>query len=73
MELHKKLKTALDENRILILGSQILVGFQFRGVFRDAYEQLPAHARYADGVALLLMLVAAGLLIALRLGVRLHA
>ena len=28
-------KTALDETRILILGVQILLGFQLRGVFSD--------------------------------------
>jgi len=64
MELSKKIKTALDETRILILGAQILIGFQFRGVFRDGFETLPAHARYLDGAALVLMLAAAALLIA---------
>jgi hypothetical protein len=64
MELRNKIKTALDETRILILGAQILIGFQFRGVFQDGFEQLPAHARYLDGVALVLMLGAAALLIA---------
>jgi hypothetical protein len=32
MELSKKVKIALYETRILILGAQILLGFQFRGV-----------------------------------------
>ena len=63
MELPKKIKIALDETRTLILGAQILLGFQFRGVFQDAFEQLPAHARYLDAVALGLMLLAVGLLI----------
>jgi len=31
MELTKKIKIALDETRMLILGAQILLGFQFRG------------------------------------------
>src|SRR5438874_13400695 len=52
MELSKKVKIALDETRMLILGAQILLGFQFRGVFSDGYGQLPSHARYLDGVAL---------------------
>jgi hypothetical protein len=64
MELSKKVKTSLDETRILILGAQILLGFQFRSVFEDGFEKLPAHARYLDGVALVLMLAAAALLIA---------
>jgi hypothetical protein len=36
MELSKKIKLALDETRILILGVQILLGFQFRAVFSDS-------------------------------------
>ena len=63
MDLSKKVKIALDETRILILGAQILLGFQLRGAFSDAYKQLPAHARYLDGLALGLMVVAVGLLI----------
>jgi len=39
MELSKKVKIALDETRILILGVQILLGLQLRGVFSDGYEQ----------------------------------
>jgi len=38
MELSKKVKVALDETRMLILGAQILLGFQFRGVFVDGYD-----------------------------------
>jgi hypothetical protein len=38
MELTKKIKLALDETRILILGAQILLGFQFRAVFSDRYD-----------------------------------
>jgi len=38
MELAKKVKVALDETRMLILGAQILLGFQFRGVFVDGYD-----------------------------------
>jgi uncharacterized membrane protein YuzA (DUF378 family) len=64
MKLREKIKTALDETRILILGAQILLGFQFRGVFQDGFEALPAHARYLDGVALVVMLVVVALLIA---------
>jgi hypothetical protein len=52
MELSKKVKIALDETRILILGVQILLGLQLRGVFSDGYEQLPTYVRYLDGLAL---------------------
>ncbi|HZU89152.1 MAG TPA: DUF6328 family protein [Stellaceae bacterium] len=64
MELSQKVKTALDETRILILGAQILLGFQFRGAFSEVYEELPAHAHILDSLALGLMVVAVGLLIA---------
>src|SRR5258707_6197428 len=63
-ELGGKVKTALDETRTLILGSQILIGFQFQAVFQNDFEQLPAHARWIDGMALILMVSAAALLIA---------
>jgi hypothetical protein len=63
MELSKKVKIALDETRILILGVQILLGFQLRGVFSDGYEQLPTYVRYLDGLALGLMVCVVGLLI----------
>jgi len=49
---------------MLILGAQILLGFQLRGVFQDGYESLPAHSRYLDALALAFMVCAVGLLIA---------
>jgi Family of unknown function (DUF6328) len=64
MELSKKVKLALDETRMLILGAQILLGFQFRGVFNDGYDQLATEARYLNGLALGLMVLVVGLLIA---------
>src|SRR5262245_12040278 len=63
MELQKKVKTALDETRILILGGQILLGFGLRGVFADAFDQLPSYARYLNAVGLGLIVVVIGLLI----------
>ena len=49
MELSKKVKVALDETRMLILGAQILLGFQFRGVFGDGYDQLVADSLFERG------------------------
>jgi hypothetical protein len=63
MELTKKIKIALDETRMLILGAQILLGFQFRGVFDNAFDQLPSHLRYLDGIALLPMVCVVALLV----------
>ena len=52
MNLPEKIKIALDETRILILRAQILLGFGFRGVFTERFDELPASARYADAVGL---------------------
>jgi hypothetical protein len=64
MALHERMKTALDETRTLILGAQILLGFQYQGVFQERFEALPPHARAVDAWALGLMLLVTGLLIA---------
>ena len=57
--LSDKVTTALQEVRILILGSQILLGFQFHAVFQPKFSQLPETARVLDCVAYGLMLAAA--------------
>src|ERR1700760_953661 len=64
MKLSEKVKIALEETRILILGAQILLGFGFRGVFSARFDELPEYARYADGIALALLVCAIGLLVA---------
>ena len=64
MALAGKVKTALDETRTLILGSQILLGFQFQGTFRERFDQLSLSNRHMSAVALALMLLAVCLLIA---------
>jgi uncharacterized protein DUF6328 len=64
MNLPEKVKTALEETRILILGAQILLGFGFRGVFAERFDALPLYARYADAVGLALLVCTVGLLIA---------
>src|SRR5689334_18182490 len=34
-------KTALDETRTLMLGAQVLLGFQFNAFFQERFSQLP--------------------------------
>jgi Family of unknown function (DUF6328) len=63
MELTRKVKLALDETRILILGAQILLGFQSRGAFSDGYDQLANFLRYLDGCAIAPMIFVVPLLI----------
>src|SRR5919112_42720 len=64
MALHARVKTALDETRTLILGAQILLGFQYQGVFREQFETLSPQARVMDACVLGLMLLTTALLIA---------
>src|SRR5581483_467138 len=63
-KLKDKVQNALDEARILILGSQVLLGFQFRSAFEKGFETLPEHAQVWKLTALGLMTLAVGLLMA---------
>jgi uncharacterized PurR-regulated membrane protein YhhQ (DUF165 family) len=64
MDAARKLKIALDETRTLILGAQVLLGFQMRSAFQDAFEQIPLSSKTWDTVGLLMMVAVLGLLIA---------
>jgi Family of unknown function (DUF6328) len=64
MALSGNVKTALDETRTLILGGQILLGFQFHSVFQERFDSLSSGAQMANGIALVVMVVSIGLLIA---------
>ena len=63
MELSKKVKTALDETRMLILGAQILLGFELRAAFSEGFDKLPVHARHLEASALMLMVISVALMI----------
>src|SRR4051812_39155676 len=63
MSLARKFKTALDETRLLMLGSQILFGFQFNGTFQAGIEELSVSMKRLDAAALLLMSITIALLI----------
>jgi hypothetical protein len=60
----RKLKISLDETRMLILGAQVLLGFQLRGPFEKLFETLGPLSKGAHAVSLLLMVTVVGLLIA---------
>jgi hypothetical protein len=64
MALGPKVKTALDETRTLMLGAQILLGFQLQGAFQPVFDELPRQARMNFAFTLGLMLLTVGLLIA---------
>ena len=60
----KKIKIALDENRMSILGVQILFGFQLQAPFQQQFEMLSENARLAALLAFGLLTISVALLIA---------
>lgn len=62
-QLKDKIQNALDEGRMLVLGSQVLLGFQYRSAFETGFEKLPVASQYLKLVGLGLMLLALGLLL----------
>ncbi len=63
-KLKAKVTNALNETRMLILGAQILLGFQLNAVFQPRFERLTDHARWIDLAGLALMSAAVAFLIA---------
>ena len=61
-QLKDKVKTTLDEGRMLILGAQVLLGFQFRAALEKGFDKLPEHAKYTKLGGLGLMILAVMLL-----------
>ena len=64
MSLKDKVKTGLDETRLLIIGAQVLFGFQLNVVFQEGFARLNPATRLIDSVAQGLMAIAIDLLIA---------
>jgi hypothetical protein len=63
-KLDSKLKTALDETRLLFLGGQVLLGFQFQAFFQDGFSTLVGSATYLSLCGVLLMVLFIALLVA---------
>lgn len=64
MSLYKQAKIALDENRMSILGVQILYGFQLHAPFQPQFASLPAISRDASLAAFILLTAAIVVMIA---------
>ena len=64
MKLDRRIKTAMDETRLLILGSQVLFGFLFESVFQNGFEALSRTSQYLVCAALGSMVLSIGCLIA---------
>ncbi len=60
--LSHKVRTAMDESRMLILGAQVLLGFQFRAPFEPMFASLPRTSQYLTLVALGLSLISIALI-----------
>src|ERR1044072_805886 len=63
-QLKDKIKIALDESRMLVLGAQILLGFHFRVAFEPGFDRLPKSAQFLKLAALLVLLGAIALIMA---------
>jgi Family of unknown function (DUF6328) len=64
VSLRTKIKNALDEARILVLGTQVLLGFQYRAFFEPGFSKLPS-VQQDLGLAVLLLLLVVILLVML--------
>jgi hypothetical protein len=62
-ELDRKVKTALNETRLLILGVQVLLGFEFQCFFQDGFADLPTASKHLSLAGLFLVIIAIGLLV----------
>jgi TRAP-type C4-dicarboxylate transport system permease small subunit len=63
MDLAEKLKIALDESRLLILGAQVVFGCQFQMVFQEGFQGAPRDSQAVHGIGLLALMLAVALLI----------
>jgi len=59
-----KIENALNEARMLVLGTQVLLGFQLRSIFESGFERLDRTAQLAALVGLVLLAVTLVLLLA---------
>jgi Family of unknown function (DUF6328) len=61
-ELKNKIQNVMDESRMLVLGAEILVGFEFMATFQDGFKTLSIRSQNLNGIALTLMLFTLALL-----------
>lgn len=63
-DLDRRVKLALDETRLLILGVQVLLGFQFQSFFQDGFAELSSASQWLCVAGLALLIASVGMLIA---------
>jgi hypothetical protein len=64
MKLEKSLRVTLDELRMQMLGTQVLFGFQFHGVFQDRFAASSNFVKVVSFVGLSAIVLTLGLLLA---------
>src|SRR4051794_14995765 len=62
-ELDRKVKIALDETRLLVLGAQVLLGFEFQTFFQDGFERLSVLSKSLAVLGLVLVTAATAILL----------
>ncbi|HWX42004.1 MAG TPA: DUF6328 family protein [Blastocatellia bacterium] len=62
-KLRDRVQNALDETRMLVLGAEVLLGFQYRSAFESGFEQIPPLSRYMSMAALASLLAVVVLLV----------
>jgi uncharacterized protein DUF6328 len=62
-DLDRRVKLALDETRLLILGVQVLLGFQFQSFFQDGFSELSSLSQGLCVTGLALLIASVGMLI----------
>jgi hypothetical protein len=63
-DLDRRVKLALNETRLLILGVQVLLGFQFQSFFQDGFAGLSSVSQWLCVAGIALLIASVGLLIA---------
>ena len=62
-DLDRRVKAALDETRLLILGVQVLLGFEFQCFFQDGFSNLSGPSKFICTLSLYLVIVSLGVLV----------
>jgi hypothetical protein len=61
--LKNKIQNVLDESRMLVLGAEILLGFEFTATFQDGFKRLSIRSQDLNFIALMLILLTLVLLL----------
>jgi hypothetical protein len=61
MKLADALKTSLDELRMQMLGTQVLLGLQFQGLFQENFATVGVAGRTLDAVGMMFLMAALAL------------